>query len=209
MLSEPEDWHDDQDVTENLDLFYKEKGKCPYELRKYAHRHLRLYLKHLESRMKRKGLCKKLQNSGSTTEGLKVNDEMEFDVMSIFTGENLKITNIVGYPGYVHLSIKGGGQRFKENALQRFVDSNYNYLSPSLYMQENFEQIKILVEEELEELEHETQIKVKKNGPSICLTFKREEGDLLFKADIVPTIEIKENGKSINCLYSILLYLLS
>ena len=159
--------------------------------------------------MKSEGLCKKLQNSGSTTESLKVNDEMEFDVMSIFSGENLETTNVVEYPGYVYLSIKRGSQGFQENALQRFMDSNYNCLSPSLYMQENFEQIRIIVEEELEELEQETQIKVKKNGPSICLIFKYENGDLLFKADIVPTIEIKENGKSIRCLYIILQYLLS
>ena len=142
--------------------------------------------------MKREGLCRRLENSGSTTEGLKVNDEMEFDVMSIFSGVSIKIINVVEYPGYVHLTTEG-----RSNSLQGFMDSNYNCLSPSIFMEKNFEGIKFLVEEELEGLDQAIQIRVKKMGPSICLTFKRENGYLLFKADIVPTIEIKKNGKSI------------
>lgn len=150
--------------------------------------------------MRKKGLCKRLQHSGSTTEGLKVNDKMEFDVMIIARGENLKITNVEGHPGYVHLTIKKESKGYKKSILQRYVD-NSKYLSPNIFMQKIFKQIKAIVEveEDLEELEWETktQVIVKKHGPSICLTFKAENGTFLFQADIVPTIEIIRNGKSI------------
>ena len=159
--------------------------------RQKAYRHLRFYLNRLERSMKREGLCRRLENSGSATEGLKVNDEMEFDVMSIFSGVSIEIFNVEGYPGYAYLSTEGWS-----NTLQRFMDSNYNCLSPSIFMEKNFEEIKYLVEEELEGLQQAIQIKVKKLGPSIRLTFK-QNGNLLFKADIVPTIEIEKNGKLI------------
>ena len=159
--------------------------------RQKAYRHLRFYLNRLERSMKREGLCRRLENSGSTTEGLKVNDEMEFDVMSIFSGVSIEIFNVEGYPGYAYLSTEGWS-----NTLQTFMDSNYNCLSPSIFMEKNFEEIKYLVEEELEGLQQAIQIKVKKLGPSIRLTFK-QNGNLLFKADIVPTIEIEKNGKLI------------
>lgn len=67
-------------------------------------------------------------------------------------------------------------------------------------MQKIFKQIKaILKEDDLEEFEGdtETQVIVKKHGSSICLTFRTENGTFLFQADIVPTIEIIRNGKSI------------
>ena len=150
--------------------------------------------------MRKKGLCKRLQHSGSTTEGLKVNDKMEFDVMIIARGENLKITNVEGHPGYVHLTIKEESKGYKKNTLQRYID-NSTYLSPSIFMQKIFKKIKaILEEEDLEEFEGDTgtQVIVKKHGPSICLTFTTENGTFLFQADIVPTIEIIRNGKSVN-----------
>lgn len=64
--------------------------------------------------MRKKGLCKGLQHSGSTTEGLKVNDKMEFDVMIIARGDNLKITNVEGHPGYVHLTMKEESKGYKK-----------------------------------------------------------------------------------------------
>lgn len=56
--------------------------------------------------MKKKGICKRLQKSGSISEGLKINDQLEFDVMIINNGENIRISNIVEYPGYAHLKLK-------------------------------------------------------------------------------------------------------
>ena len=56
--------------------------------------------------MKKKGICKRLQKSGSTSEGLKINDQLEFDVMIVVNGENIRISNIVEYPGYAHLKLK-------------------------------------------------------------------------------------------------------
>ena len=122
-------------------MFYKEKGKCSYNLQKNNYSHLRRYLDQLVERMRKKGLCKRLQHSGSTTEGLKVNDKIEFDVMIIARGENLKITNVEGHRGYVHLTIKEESKGYKKNTLQRYID-NSTYLSPSIFTQKNIQENK-------------------------------------------------------------------
>ena len=145
--------------------------------------------------MKKKGICKRLQKSGSTSEGLKINDQLEFDVMIVVNGENIRISNIVEYPGYAHLKLKQPSKEKKKDNVQRFMDSHDIYISPAIFMREYFDEMKnILSIEENERLNME--IEMKKIGPSVCLIFKQDNGDTWFKADIVPTIEIEKNGKS-------------
>ena len=175
-------------------MFYQQKGKYPYESRKEAFEQLKSYLDIINDELENEGLWERVQYSGSTSEGLKINDELEFDVMSIISGENIKLSNVKEYPGYAHLMIKRGRYRNEENTLQRFIDSNYDLLSPGKFMSEYFDQLETVVEK-LEEYDQEIEIDIKRNEPSICLTFKHLNGDMWFKADIVPTIEIEKNGK--------------
>ena len=175
-------------------MFSQQKARYPFESRIEAFRQLNSYLDKIKAEMGNEGLWERKQYSGSTSEGLKINDELEFDVMSIVIGQNIKIINVKGYPGYAHLKIKGGNNRNEENALQRFMDSNYNFLSPGKFLSEYSTQLKTAVEE-LNEHEHEIEINIKRNGPSICLIFEYSNGVRWFKVDIVPTIEIEKNGK--------------
>ena len=175
-------------------MFYQQKGKYPYESRKEAFEQLKSYLDIINDELENEGLWERVQYSGSTSEGLKINDELEFDVMSIISGENIKVSNVKEYPGYVHLMIKRGRYRNEVNTLQRFIDSNYDLLSPGKFMSEYFYQLETVIEK-LVEYDHKIQIDIKRNEPSICLKFKHFNGDMWFKADIVPTIEIEKNGK--------------
>ena len=193
-MFQPEHWYNAQEVRQMLVTFYKEKARCLYHPRKEASEELNLYLDKLEAEMKKEGLWDRLQHSGSTEEDLKVNDELEFDVMCIINGKNIDITNVEDYPGFAHLSIKEGTKGHKENILQRSVDSKYNYLSPIKFMKEYFRQIETAVEK-TEELGLKTQIKMKEHGPAVCLIFEHSSGFRKFKVDIVPTIEIKKEGK--------------
>ena len=177
-------------------MFYQQKGRYPFELRIEAFKQLKFYLSIIKDEMENEGLWEKEQYSGSTSEGLKINDELEFDVMSIVNGERIKVFNVKGYPGYVHLMIERGSHRNEENSLQRFMDSSYNLLSPGKFMSEYFAQLETAIEK-LEEYDQEIEIDIKGNGPSICLMFDHLNGDRWFKADIVPTIEIEKNGKPI------------
>ena len=178
--------------------FYKNNARCLFLPRKEASEELNLYLNKLEVEMKKEGLWDRLQHSGSTEEALKVNDELEFDVMCIINGKNIDITNVEEYPGFAHLSIKEGSTGNKENILQRFLDSKCNYLSPINFMKEYFRRIKTAVEK-IEKLELKTQIRIKEHGPAVCLIFENLNGFKKFKADIVPTIEIKKEGESPKC----------
>ena len=193
-MFQPEHWYNAQEVRQMLVTFYKEKARCLYHPRKEASEELNLYLNKLEAEMKKEGLWDRLQHSGSTEEDLKVNDELEFDVMCIINGKNIDITNVEDYPGFAHLSIKEGTKGHKENILQRSVDSKCNYLSPIKFMKEYFRQIETAVEK-TEELGLKTQIKMKEHGPAVCLIFEHSSGFRKFKVDIVPTIEIKKEGK--------------
>ena len=172
-----------------LVTFYKEKARCLFRPRKEASEELNLYLNKVEAEMKKEGLWDKLQYSGSTGEDLKVNDELELDVMCIINGKNIDITNVEDYPGFAHLSIKEGSKGNKENILHGFLDSKCNYLSPIKFMKEYFHRIETAVEK-IEELELKTQIKMKTHGPAVCLIFEHLNGFSKFKVDIVPTIEI-------------------
>ena len=193
-MSQPEHWYNAQEVRQMLVTFYKEKARYLYHPRKEASEELNLYLNKLEAEMKKEGLWDRLQHSGSTEEDLKVNDGLEFDVMCIINGKNIDITNVEDYPGFAHLSIKEGTKGNKENILQRSVDSKCNYLSPIKFMKEYFHQIETAVEK-TEELGLKTQIKMKEHGPAVYLIFEHSSGFRKFKVDIVPTIEIKKEGK--------------
>ena len=175
-------------------MFYQQKGKYPYDSRVEAFERLKSYLHTIKAELQNEGLWERVQYSGSTSEGLKINDELEFDVMSIVSGENIKVSSVKEYPGYVHLKIKRGSYSNEENALQRFIDSSYNLLSPDKFMSEYFDQLETAVEE-LEESDQEIEIDIKRNGPAIRLTFDHLNGDMWFRADVVPTIEIEKNGK--------------
>ena len=193
-MFQSEHWHNGQDVRQMLVMFYKEKARCLFRPRKDASEELNLYLNKLEAEMKKEGLWNKSQHSGSPEEDLKVNDELEFDVMCIINGKNIDITNVEDYPGFAHLSIKEETKGNKENILRKFVDSKCNYLSPIKFMKEYFRRIETAVEK-IQEPELKTQIKMKKHGPAVCLIFEHSNGYRKFKVDIVPTIEIKKEGK--------------
>lgn len=193
-MFQSEHWHNAQDVRQMLVMFYKEKARCLFRPRKDASEELNLYLNKLEAEMKKEGLWNKSQHSGSPEEDLKVNDELEFDVMCIINGKNIDITNVEDYPGFAHLSIKEETKGNKENILRKFVDSKCNYLSPIKFMKEYFRRIETAVEK-IQEPELKTQIKMKKHGPAVCLIFEHSNGYRKFKVDIVPTIEIKKEGK--------------
>ena len=193
-MFQSEHWHNAQDVRQMLVMFYKEKARCLFRPRKDASEELNLYLNKLEAEMKKEGLWNKSQHSGSPEEDLKVNDELEFDVMCIINGKNIDITNVEDYPGFAHLSIKEETKGNKENILRKFVDSKCNYLSPIKFMKEYFRRIETAVEK-IQEPELKTQIKMKKHGPAVCLIFEHLNGYRKFKVDIVPSIEIKKEGK--------------
>ena len=114
-MFQPEQWYNAQEVRQMLVTFYKEKARCLYHPRKEASEELNLYLNKLEAEMKKEGLWDRLQHSESTEEDLKVNDELEFDVMCIINGKNIDITNAEYYPGFAHLSIKEETKGNKEN----------------------------------------------------------------------------------------------
>ena len=177
-------------------MSYQQKGRHLFEPRQEAFEHLKSYTDIIKDELENEGLWEREQYSGSTCEGVLINEELEFDVMGTVNGENIKVVDVTGYPGYAHLKLKRGSYRNEENSLRRFMDSRNNLLSPGKFMSEYLNQLETAVEE-LEEYDQEIAIDIKRNGPSICLIFNFLCGDRWFKVDIVPTIEIKKKGEPI------------
>ena len=75
-------------------MFYQKKGRYPFEARKEAFEQLKSYLDIIKTELEDEGLWERVQFSGSTSEGVKINDELEFDVMSIVNGKNIKVSNV-------------------------------------------------------------------------------------------------------------------
>ena len=66
-------------------------------------------MKNIEMNLKKEGLCKKIEYTGSSYEGLKITEDgLEFDVMFIMDGKDIEIIELEKYPGFASLKIKNG-----------------------------------------------------------------------------------------------------
>lgn len=78
-------------------MFYQQKGRYPFETRQEAFEHLKSYIDIIKDEYE--GLWEREQYSGSTYEGVLINEELEFHVMGSVNAENIKVVDVTGYPG--------------------------------------------------------------------------------------------------------------
>ena len=185
-----QDWYLKDDVKKQLMEFYNKHAKTPNENMKKARHELDIHLKRFEVELRKKELCKKLEFTGSSFEGLKItSDGLEFDVMCILPVKDIELIEIDECPGFVNL---GFGRSMPSKILQNFVDETSNVISPKKVVSKYFSEI-ALIRNDLGKKEKE-RMELKTSGPAVCLTFKNENNDIWYKADFVPTIGLEVNG---------------
>lgn len=184
-----QDWCLKEDVKKQLMEFYEKQAKTPKEEMKKARQELEVLLKRFEVELKKKELCKRLEYTGSSFEGLKItSDGLEFDVMCILPGKDVVLIEIDECPGFVNLGFAGS----TPNILQTFVEETSNVVSPQRVVSKYISEI-TLIRNGLGKKEKE-RIDLKKSGPAVCIIFKHDNGNIWFKADFVPSIELQING---------------
>ena len=113
------DWHSEEKVKTQISKFYDLNAKTPNVEMKQAKQELRKLVTGLEVDLKSMKLCKVLEYTGSSYEGLKItSDGLEFDIMCVMEGEDVKVMEIDGNPAFVNLQLKGN---LPNNVLQSFV----------------------------------------------------------------------------------------
>lgn len=184
------DWHSEEKVKTQISKFYDLNAKTPNVEMKQAKQELRKLVTGLEVDLKSMKLCKVLEYTGSSYEGLKItSDGLEFDIMCVMEGEDVKVMEIDGNPAFVNLQLKGN---LPNDVLQSFVTDG-GVISPqkvlSRYMGEVTKILDKLAAKE------RGKITLKNSGPAICLTLKTERDDDWFSVDFVPSIRLQQNGQ--------------
>ena len=119
------DWHSEENVKTQISKFYDVNAKTPNAEMKPAKQELRKFLTSLKVDLKHSKLCKILEYTGSSYEGLKItSDGIEFDVMCVVEVDDVKVTEIDCCPAYVNLQLKGN---LPNNVLQSFVAGEVLY----------------------------------------------------------------------------------
>ena len=177
------DWHSEEKVKTQISKFFDLNAKTPNVEMKQAKQELRKLVTGLEVDLKSMKLCKVLEYTGSSYEGLKItSDGLEFDIMCVMEGEDVKVTEIDDNLAFVNLQLKGN---LPNNVLQSFVTDGVL----STYMGEVTKILDKLAAKE------RGKITLKNSGPAICLTLKTERDDDWFSVDFVPSIRLQQNGQ--------------
>ena len=138
--------------------------------------------------LKEEGLCKKIEYTGSSCEGLKITEDgLEFDVMFIMDGKDIEIIELEKYPGFANLKIKNG---ITNSKLLNFVDLKTRFLLPHQFMKSFVKDVEGIVGK----FSEGKTMELIKTGPSACLNMF-QENKILFSVDLVPAFEINNQGK--------------
>ena len=138
--------------------------------------------------LKKEGLCKKIEYTGSSYEGLKITEDgLEFDVMFIMDGKDIEIIKLQKYPGFANLKIK---DRITHSKLLKFVDLQTRFLLPHQFMKSFLQHVKDIVCK----FSEGKRMKLIRTGPSVCLNMY-QGNEILFSVDLVPAFEINDQGK--------------
>ena len=192
------DWHKRKDVKDQILNFYNIKAKTPNQEMQEAAQELEIYMKRFEVTLRKSGLCKRFEYTGSSYEGLKITaDGLEFDIMCVLPMDDVEVTNIELYPGFVNLQVK---EETENEVLRSFIDSTINVLSPQKVVSKYYTEVNRIRSELGQEEQNSMEVKIV--GPAIRLLFHKEGGDIWFTADLVPSIELRKNGQCIILFFS-------
>ena len=95
-------WHSKREVTSMLRQFHEEYARQPMTAIDEARPTHTQYTDYLADNLRGMGLCSRVEYTGSAYEGVKVSNDIEFDIMVIKTGNNLKPAQS-SKSGYYHL----------------------------------------------------------------------------------------------------------
>lgn len=181
LLTEPA-WHSSSALNEAVNKFHNQLCKQP-EMKRAKEVHTRYMRDIIETGLKQIGRCARLEFTGSSYEGVKVEDrqKLEFDVMIMMKGRDIQTSPVE--PGYVILTPKLA--RKEDPQFQDIIDQRGN-ISTELLANLFFGQIQKLVNGHKELTE---KVKLRKHGPAVQMDVY-DDGKIWFSVDLVPAYDI-------------------
>ena len=186
-----ETWYNSVDINERIKGFVRYPSN--EETLEPQKQHQK-FLKKLETALKAKKWCKKLEYTGSSYEGLKSTEGgLEFDIMFIIDGSDLCIDPLTDCEGYAYLKIKPDDEA-NVSIYEKFVDCAF--LSPSKLIDIFFGTVQTCVNA----MKLGDQIKVRRHGPAVQIDVTKQ-GEEFYSVDLVPSVEVHEGGNPIKFLF--------
>ena len=186
MATSGTNWHDSAKLQTALTNFHNKETRFPTREVTEAKQALLGYLQKFDLKLRSVGFGVRVEYTGSSYEGIKVDaDDLEFDVMIIMTnGDKLSFEHVPGHPGF---------SRIKPNSPQnevcfaKFLDDN-KMLVPAKVIDK--------LQGHLAGADNPNKgpnLLLRRHGPAIQIDVMKS-GKLWFSIDMVPAIEIRANG---------------
>ena len=180
----------EEKVFKALHAFKEKYCKEPKEPNNKGKQKLDSLLKELNNHFSESFIpCKKPEYTGSSYEGLKlIGDELEYDVMFIFSGgEHLKALPIKGEEGFAELEISSDSEAGKLK-FKKYLEGNK--ISPSKIKNK----FKGVLQEFITKFpNYKDVLKMKEHGPAIQLDWVEKE-KLFFSVDLLLSFEVQVDG---------------
>lgn len=194
-------WHYSRPLHEKLLDFHSKTTRFPKDAIKEANADLHRHLDILNTELRKRDFCSRIEFTGSAYEGVKVQStELEFDVMVIITnGKDLKPECIKDRAGYYMLRSDQG----EKSPMSPYMDlqgprspKDRGYIMPHKVVQKLHSVLnKILRGPKFKK----DVMQCKLHGPALQLDFKKPGKDKLwYSVDVVPSIEIPSSGTGKN-----------
>ncbi|XP_057302143.1 cyclic GMP-AMP synthase-like [Hydractinia symbiolongicarpus] len=181
LIFPAEEWHSKETVINQLIHFHKKLAKTPNleEAKKQNNAHI----DDLKSFLKKEGLCKYVDYTGSAYEGVKTTEgELEFDIMFVADGNDLEFTPLPTEDGYVYIHNKTG-----LSSLSKFADKNNNQLLPKRFLEKFYS----VVDKFIDKHKYRGIMKLRNHGPAVQMDVMHKDGRLWYSVDMVPAVETR------------------
>jgi len=203
-------WHGDEELHQHLRNFHDSVGRFPKKETDEAREYHTQLTKKLEDELKKRNKCSRVEFTGSSYEGVKVSNNIEFDVMMILSVSHTDVkVEPTKHAGYFHLraskenaSKKNANKEnasketpYKENPKLKKMLADKNLVSPTKAAGAFYGNVNRYVSKTEEARQR---IKLKRHGPATQLEVYKhsfEDKDPWYFVDVVPAIEVT-NGNT-------------
>jgi len=179
-------WHYKPEITTLLREFHENYARQPTkEIDEAKQRHT-LYTDQVARELRAQGKCSRIEYTGSSYEGVKVSNDIEFDIMVIQTAGSRQLTPIpASSPGFYKLKLADG-----ESATDEFkdiVDGN-RCLSPVKSVDSFFGTLQKIIDKHSDVFRN---VKLIRHGPAVEMDVSRGNDAPWYSVDVVLAYEVE------------------
>ena len=170
--------------TTILQEFHDKCARQPQEeMTKAKKKHTYLMREIIEKDLRYLRLCQRLEFTGSSYEGVKVNNDIEFDVMFIISASDVEAKPLEGIPGFAKLR---PNEKMQHHAQFHDILDSDKYAVAEKVANKFLSNMQILWNNR-EELQKN---RLSKHGPAVQMDVTKEDGSDWYSVDLTPCYEL-------------------